>query len=89
MLDVAMAIAFGWATLLLVAGGWLLLRAPDTLHRVLALDVLVVIVIAVLTALSYVHDVSYYIDAALALALLSFVATLVAARYVTRGGPFG
>jgi multicomponent Na+:H+ antiporter subunit F len=89
VLDVALAIAFGWASLLLVAGGWLLLRAPDTLHRVLALDVLVVIVIAVLTTLSYLHDVSYYVDAALALALLSFVATLVAARYVTRGGPFG
>ena len=83
-----MEIAFGWATLLLVAGGWLLLRAPDTLHRVLALDVLVSVVIAVLTALSYVRDVSYYIDAALALALLSFSATLVAARYVIRGGPF-
>ena len=83
-----MDIAFGWATLLLLAGGWLLLRAPDTLHRVLALDVLVVIVIALLTALSYVRDASYYIDAALALALLSFTATIVAARYVTRGGPF-
>jgi len=83
-----MDIAFGWATLLLLAGGWLLLRAPDTLHRVLALDVLVVIVIALLTALSYVREESYYIDAALALALLSFTATLVAARYVTRGGPF-
>ena len=88
MLDVALDIAFAWATLLLIAGGWLLLRAPDTLHRVLALDVLVAIVIAVLTALSYVRGVSYYIDAALALALLSFIATLVAARYVIRGGPF-
>ena len=88
MLDVAMDIAFGWATLLLLGGGWLLLRAPDTLHRVLALDVLVVIVVALLTALSYGREVSFYIDAALALALLSFTATLVAARYVTRGGPF-
>ncbi len=88
MLDVALGIAFGWASLLLVAGGWLLLRAPDTLHRVLALDVLVAIVIALLIVLSYLRGVSYYIDAALALALLSFTATLVAARYVTRGGPF-
>ena len=46
------------------------------------------IVIVLLTTLSYVRDVSYYIDAALALALLSFTATLVAARYVIRGGPF-
>lgn len=82
---VVLVAAFAWSTVLLVAGGGLLLRAPDTLHRVLALDVLVTIVIMLLTTLSYVHGVSYYIDAALALALLSFTATLVAARYVVRG----
>ena len=82
------AIAFGWAALLLVAGGVVLLRSRDALQRVLALDVLVAIVIALLTALSYLRDVSYYIDAALALALLSFTATLVAARHVVRGRPF-
>jgi multicomponent Na+:H+ antiporter subunit F len=86
--DVVAAIAFGWATALLVAGGVVLLRSRDALQRVLALDVLVAIVIALLTALSYLRDVSYYIDAALALALLSFTATLVAARHVVRGRPF-
>jgi multicomponent Na+:H+ antiporter subunit F len=81
-------VAFAWATLLLVAGGLLLLRASDTLHRVLALDVLGAILIAVLAVASYVRDVSYYIDAALGLALLSLTATLVAARYARRGGLF-
>jgi multicomponent Na+:H+ antiporter subunit F len=81
-------IAFGWATLLLVAGGVVLLRSRDALQRVLALDVLVAIVIALLTALSYLRDASYYVDAALALALLSFTATIVAARHVVRGRPF-
>ena len=85
MPEVVLIAAFAWSTVLLVAGGVLLLRASDTLHRVLALDVLVTIAIMVLTTLSYVHDVSYYIDAALALALLSFTATLVATRYVVRG----
>jgi multicomponent Na+:H+ antiporter subunit F len=84
MPEVAVTIGAGWATLLLVAGGLLLLRSDDKLHRVLALDVLVIIVIALLTLLSYLRDVSYYIDAALALALLSFTATLVVVR---RGGP--
>ena len=88
MPDVVMAIALGWAALLALGGGVLLLRASDSLHRVLALDVLVVIVIALLAILSYLRGVSYYIDAALALALLSFTATLVAARHVIRGGPF-
>ena len=35
-----------------------------------------------------VRDVSFYVDAALTLALLSFAATLVAARYLIRGRPF-
>jgi multicomponent Na+:H+ antiporter subunit F len=88
MPEIAIAIGTAWATLLLVAGGLLLLRSRDKLHRVLALDVLVMIVVALLTLLSYLRDVSYYIDAALALALLALTSTLVAARYVTRGGPF-
>jgi multicomponent Na+:H+ antiporter subunit F len=88
MPDAVLAIAFGWTTLLLFGGGVLLLRARDTLQRVLALDVLVSIVVALLTILSYMRDVSYYIDAALALALLSFTSTLVAARFTVRGGPF-
>ena len=88
MPDLVVSIAAGWATLLLFGGGILLLRAPDTLHRVLALDVLVAIVIILLTLLSYLRGRSYYIDAALALALLALTSTLVAARYVVRGGPF-
>jgi multicomponent Na+:H+ antiporter subunit F len=88
MPDVIATIAFAWATVLVVVGGVVLLRSRDALQRVLALDVLVAIVIALLTVLSYDRNVSYYIDAALALALLSFVATLVAARHVVRGRPF-
>ena len=88
MPGVVVSIAVGWATLLLFGGGVLLLRAPDTLHRVLALAVLVAIVIILLTLLSYLRGRSYYIDAALALALLALTSTLVAARYVVRGGPF-
>lgn len=88
MPELALDIAVAWATLLLLGGGLLLLRARDAMHRILALDVLVSIVVALLTILSYQRDVSYYLDAGLALALLSFTATLVVARYVTRGRPF-
>ena len=85
--DLVLVGAFAWSIALLVAGGLLLLRSRDDLHRVLALDVLGTIVIIILTTLSYLNDVSYYIDAALALALLSFAATLIATRYLTRRGP--
>jgi multicomponent Na+:H+ antiporter subunit F len=81
--------AMVWVTLLLVAGGLALVRARDVHQRVLALDVLATVVIALLALLSYYWDVGYYLDAAVALSLLSFVATVAAARYLASGGPFG
>ena len=50
--DAVLVVAFGWSALLLVAGGLLLLRARDSLHRLLALDVLGTIVIIMLATLS-------------------------------------
>jgi multicomponent Na+:H+ antiporter subunit F len=87
MPDAFVGVMLAWAILLLFGGGLLLLRSRDSLHRILALDVLVSIVIALLTILSYLRDVSYYVDAALTLALLSFAATLVAARFLLRERP--
>ncbi|QQQ80739.1 pH regulation protein F [Saccharothrix sp. 6-C] len=81
--------ALFWVTLLLVAGGLVLVRARDALQRVVALDLLAVIVIALLALLSQLRGQAYYFDAAVALALLSFVATVAAARYLDSGGPFG
>lgn len=54
----------------------------------MAFDLLASIVIALLALLSYLRHTSYYLDAALALALLSFVSTLAAARHYAEGGPF-
>jgi len=88
MPDVAVALALAWTTLLLVAAGLILLRARDTLQRIVAFDLLASIVIALLALLSYLRDTPYYLDAALALALLSFVATLAAARFYAEGRPF-
>ena len=74
----------GAPCIVLVAGGLLLLRARDSLHRLLVLDVLGTIVIIMLATLSYLDGVSYYIDAGLAVALLSFSATMVTGRYIMR-----
>jgi multicomponent Na+:H+ antiporter subunit F len=81
--------ALVWVTLLLVGGGLALIRARNVLQRVIAFDSLAVLVIALLALLSYRQDVGYYLDAAVALSLLSFVATIAAARYLASGGPFG
>lgn len=81
--------ALFWVTLLVVAGGLVLVRARDVLQRIVALDLLAVIVIALLALLCYLRAQAYYFDAGVALALLSFVATVAAARYLDQGGPFG
>lgn len=81
--------ALFWVTLLLVAGGIALVRARDVLQRVVALDLLAVVVIALLALLCYLRGQAYYFDAAVALALLSFVATVATARYLDSGSPFG
>jgi multicomponent Na+:H+ antiporter subunit F len=81
------AVGLAWETLLQLPGGDVLLRSRDTLHCVLALHVLVSIVVAQMTILSYLRDVSYYVDGALALGLLSLVSTVVAVRHVLSGRP--
>lgn len=88
MMKLLLVVALAWNTLLLVAGGLVLLRARDVIQRVLALDLLAALVVSLLALLCYYHRQPYYLDAAVALALLSFVATVAAARYLGSGGPF-
>lgn len=85
---VLLVVGLVWDTLLIVAGGLVLLRARDVVQRVVALDLLAVLVVSLLALLCYLHHQPYYLDAAVALALLSFVATVAAARYLGSGGPF-
>ena len=58
------------------------------LTRILALDTLTLILIALLAVSIHGVGSAYALDAALILALLSFVGTLAAARYYSRGSLF-
>jgi multicomponent Na+:H+ antiporter subunit F len=88
MWDTILAVALGWTTLLLAGGGLVLLRSRSRMQRLIAFDLLASLLVALLALLSFLRGTSYYLDAALALALLSFVSTLAAARYHTGDGPF-
>ncbi len=88
MPELAIVIGLVCVTAMLAVGGLVLLRADDVLERIVALDLLTVICVALLALLSFLRGVSYYLDVALALAALSFVATLAAARSEGGGGPF-
>ena len=60
----------------------------SALTRILALDTLTSLLVALLALYADRTDSSYALDAALFLAALSFVGTLAAARFYIRGGLF-
>ncbi len=57
------------------------IRARSTAGRILALDTLTLILVALLVLFADANRSAYYLDAALILALLAFVGTVAAARY--------
>lgn len=75
-----------WMTVLLATSIVLVIRARSIPSRILALDMAILIVIALLVLLSDVERVPYFLDAALVLALLSLAATVAAARYYESEG---
>jgi multicomponent Na+:H+ antiporter subunit F len=73
--------AFVWMTVLLVVSAAAVIRLRSTASRILALDMLTLILVALLVLYADANRTSYYLDAALVLSLLAFVATLVLSRY--------
>ena len=81
-------VGIAWLAVLL---GVLVVRlavARTIAQRILVLDLLTLVLIALLALVAGEDRVHYPLDAALALALLSFVATLAAARYHEDRRPF-
>jgi multicomponent Na+:H+ antiporter subunit F len=70
-----------WMTVLLLVGMVGLIRFSSTVARILALDMLTLILVALLVLYGQAQRIPYFLDAALVLALLAFVGTLAAARY--------
>jgi multicomponent Na+:H+ antiporter subunit F len=73
--------AFVWITVLLVVSAAAVVRLRSTARRILALDMLTLILVALLVLYSESQRSPYYMDAALVLSLLAFVATLALGRY--------
>ena len=79
MQEIVFYLAFAWMTVLLAPSA-AVIRLRSTAECILALDTLALIVIALLVLYAAANR-SYYVDAALVLSLLAFVATLILARY--------
>ena len=90
MIDDAVFFAgIGWLTVLLGVCVVRIARAPTPTQRVVALDLLVLVLIGLLALAAGEDQEAFALDAALALALLSFIATVAAARYLGDRRPFG
>lgn len=74
-----------WMTVLLAAIVIFATKARSNAVRILAVDAMTLVLVAVLALFSAANQQSYYMDAALALALVSFVGTVAAARRLASG----
>ena len=81
MHEIVFYLAFVWMTVLLVVSAAAVIRLRSTAARILALDLLTLILVALLVLYADAQRSSYYMDAALVLSLLAFLATLVLGRY--------
>jgi len=79
--EITFYLAFAWMTVLLVVGVAAIIRLRSTASRILALDMTTLILVALLVLYADANRSSYYLDAALVLALLAFVGTLALSRY--------
>ncbi|HAX25337.1 MAG TPA: monovalent cation/H+ antiporter complex subunit F [Thermomicrobiales bacterium] len=77
-----------WMAILIGVGVVLTLRAGTLLVRVLALELVTTLLIALLALYAGGRHSANYLDAALMLALLAFIGTLAAARYHREGRVF-
>jgi multisubunit Na+/H+ antiporter MnhF subunit len=81
-LAVAAALAVSGVSLLL--GFWRLALGPTLADRVVALDLVTMILVVILTLFALAVEKGAYLDAAIALALVAFLATVAFARYLER-----
>lgn len=81
MHEIVSFVAIAWVTALLFSCAVAVVKLRSTAARILALDTLTLVMVCLLVIYSASAQVPYYMDAALILALLAFISTLVAARY--------
>lgn len=81
MHEVVFNIAVVWLVALAVVCVLMIVRARSGLVRVLALDTLTLVIVALLIVYSVTTGTAYYIDVAVVLALISFVSVIAAVRY--------
>ena len=85
MVEIILDIAFVLIFLGMVFGIIRFVIGPEIVDRVVAIDLLTIIAIAVIALLAHIADRFIYLDVALVYGLLSFLGVLAVARYLEKG----
>ena len=85
MIEMALIFAFGCFGLALLMNLWRVAFAPGVPDRVLALDTMVINVIALMVLFGIWNGTAIYFEAALLFAMTGFISTVAYARYMLRG----
>ncbi len=85
MIDAALLFGFGCFSLALLMNLFRLAKGPTLMDRVLALDTMVINVIALIVLYGVRQDTAVYFEAALLLAMVGFVSTVALCKFLLRG----
>jgi multicomponent K+:H+ antiporter subunit F len=85
VISVALTFALGCFGLGLLFNLWRIARGPDAADRILALDTMVINVIALLILYGIWRGTAVYYEAAMLVAMVGFVSTVAYCRFVLRG----
>jgi len=85
MIGTAILVALGLIGLAMALAFWRLLRGPDVVDRVIAIDTLYVNACAMLLAYGMLGATELHFEAALIIAMLGFLSTVAFAKFLLRG----
>lgn len=85
MIAYALLFAMACFGLGLLMNLWLIIRGPGRADRVLALDTMVINVIALLVLYGIAEGTAVYYEASMLVAMVGFVSTVAYCRFILRG----
>ena len=85
MIAVSLAFAIACFGIGLLVTLWRIVTGPDAADRILALDTMVINVIAIILLYGISLGSAVYFEAALLIALVGFVSTVAYCRFILRG----
>lgn len=85
MIEYALYFGFAAISLALLLNLWRLLRGPTLMDRVLAVDTMVINVIALIILFGIQQRTTIFFETALLFAMFGFISTVAYCRFVLRG----